>query len=144
VGGEFCYPSGSDISWWRAHDIERTRDVPDAAPKRVARGFGASLPRMILHDLGAYPPHARRARRGWGTLYPGVSCTMRAPAPPQPRGPARPGAQRKGLRLRLIPPLWAGAEGAADGRSPAHPRERLDRRGMCRGVRGTSRHAQMT
>lgn len=25
--------------------------------------------------------------------------------------------------------------GAADGRSPAHPRERLDRRGMCRGVR---------
>jgi len=37
-------------------------------------------------------------------------------APPQPRGPARPGAKRKGLRLRLIPPLWAGSEGAADGR----------------------------
>jgi len=35
--------------------------------------------------------------------------------PPQPRARARPGAtkERKGLRLRLIPPLWAGA---ADGR----------------------------
>ena len=47
------------------------------------------------------PASARRARRGWGTLHPLRSNTHGAAAPPQPRGPARPGAKRKGLRLRL-------------------------------------------
>jgi len=69
--------------------------------------------------LEANPPPAPWSGARMGLpIFLGVSRTQAGPAPPQPRGPARPGAtkERKGLRQRLIPPLWAGAEEAADGR----------------------------
>jgi len=69
----------------------------------------------------------------WLTPLPGA-------APPQPRGPARPGAKRKGLRLRLTCLHGRGSSRRAD---TAHTKERLDWRGMCRGVRRMSRSEQM-
>ncbi len=57
------------------------------------------------------------------------------PAPPHRSLADEPVPRMRDLRQRLIPPLWAGAEGTADGRLMAHPRERLDWRDMCRPVR---------
>jgi len=104
-------------------------------------------PRLPIYQK-AKPSVPLKAGRGWGILYPGVSRTQRAPAPPQPRARARPGAKRKGLRLRLARAKRerrrSGDRGSSRRAATAHPRERLDRRGMCRPVRGTSRGAQMT
>jgi len=69
----------------------------------------------------------------WLTPLPGA-------APTQPRGPARPGAKRKGLRQRLTRLRGRGSSRRA---ATAHPRERLDWRGMCRHVRRMSRGEQM-
>lgn len=87
----------------------------------------------LLNHLGANPPPLEERGEGGHPIIPDEVGTQRAPAPPQPRGRARPGAtkERKGLRQRLT----RSGRGSCRRAVAGTPRERLDWRGMCRGVR---------
>ena len=91
-------------------DAARWRDAREGGTTGSAACHGARTGWFVARDRSPRLPNVQKAKpsarsleRGedGASIIPRRSRTQAGPAPPQPRGPARPGAKRKGLRQRL-------------------------------------------
>lgn len=132
-GGSRCGTSWGDAARWRDDRSEaRAESSPSRCKDRVAHG--ASISRRTLEPPCSKPASRSKseARMGHPTFLAKQHSARARPTAASRTSP--PWSEAEGfVRLRLT---CLHGRGSSRRAASAHPRERLDRRGMCRGVRG--------